>query len=393
MTAPLDGIVVVDTSSTFVGPYASLLLAQLGARVIKVESPDGDIARYVNDHLGLGLGSIFLNANRGKESVTLNLKSPAGRKALDGLVDMCDIFIHNMRPEAMNRLHIDSETLMSRNPRLIYCHAVGFGGSGPYSERPAYDDVIQGMTGLAALQSANGSADYVRTVIADKNVGLMLAIAALAALNERHHSGKGQAVEVPMFETMVSWTLLEQQGGYVFADRPSEPGYVRTASAFRRPYSTADGLIGLMMYTDAHWLSFFKLIGRTDLLTDERFVTITERTKHVDALYGIVADVLPTRPSEDWLADFDGLHIPASKIMNIEDLFTDEHLQSVGFFESVDHPTAGPLVQTRLPWTYSRSTYEPLPGAPDLGRHTREVLHEAGLSDADIEQICQENGE
>jgi crotonobetainyl-CoA:carnitine CoA-transferase CaiB-like acyl-CoA transferase len=387
MPAPLDGITVVDASTTFVGPYASLLMGQLGARVIKVEAFEGDIARYVNDHLGIGLGSIFLNANRGKESVVLNLKKSAGRNALDRLVKNCDVFIHNMRPQAMNRLRIDGDTLLAVNPRLIYCHAVGFGGTGPYRDRPAYDDVIQGMTGLAALQTADGEPGYVRTVIADKNAGLMVAIAILAAINERHHSGIGQAIEVPMFETMASWTLLEQQGGYVFSERPSPPGYVRTASPFRRPYATADGYIGLMGYTDAHWRDFFSLIDRSELAADARFATITERTRNIDELYQIVADALPLRTTAEWLDDLSKRHIPASPIMTIADLFDDEHLKAVGFFEEVAHPSAGLLVQTRLPWTYSRSRYEAVPPAPDLGQHTQAVLREAGLSDAEIDEV------
>lgn len=379
---PLEGILVVDLSTTFMGPYCSLLLGQLGARVIKVESPGGDIARFIGDRRGGGLGPIFMNGNRGKESVVLDLKSDEGRGALDALIDRADVFMHNLRPAAMERLSLDGETVLARNPRVVFCHTLGFGSSGPYRDRAAYDDVVQAVSGLAAVQGGEGEPAYVRTAIADKTVGLMAMGAILAALYERERSGRGQAVQVPMFESMVSYTLLEQQGDWVYADRPGPAGYARTASPFRKPYRTADGHLGLLVYTDQQWRSFFRLVGRDDLAEDERYTTIRGRTQHIDELYELVEEFLVERTTEAWLDVFEEHHIPAMPVHRIEDLFDDEHLAAVGLFETVEHPTEGTLVQTRLPWDFSRTPGTSQPPAPALGQHTAQVLEEFGVAGA-----------
>lgn len=381
---PLHDVTVVDVTSTLLGPYCSLLLAQLGARVIKVEPPSGDILRYAGDDRGTGLGPTFLNANRGKQSVVLDLKTVDGRGALDLLVDSADVFLHNMRPDAVARLRIDAASVLARNPRVVHCHAVGYGSAGPYRDKPAYDDVVQGVSGVAAVQGGAGDPVYVRTQIADKTVGLMALAAILAGLHERSVSGRGQAVEVPMFESMAAFLLLEQQGGRVFPGGHGPTGYARTASPYRKPYRTADGTIAAMLYTDAQWQSFFRLVGRTDLAADPRFATIRGRTQHTDELYRLLEEQLAGETTAHWLAAFEEHHIPAMPVLTVAQLLDDEHLAAVGMLEEVEHPTEGTLVQTRLPWTFSRSRTPPLPAAPSLGAHTCDVLRAVGLDEDQV---------
>ena len=382
MTAPrgpLADLTVLDLTSTFLGPYCAVLLAQMGARVIKVEPPEGDIIRYVADERHSGLGPAFLNFNRGKESVVLDLVSEAGRTALDLLIDTADVVLHNMRPGAMRKLRIDPGTVLARNPRVVYCHAVGYGSGGPYRDEPAYDDVVQGASGLAAVQGGGGEPEYVRTQVVDKTVGVMALAAILAALHERSVSGQGQAVEVPMFESMATFLLMEQQGQRVYRGRSGGTGYARTASPYRKPYRSADGTISVLLYTDGQWRTFFRLIGRADLADDPELSGIRGRTRRIDELYALVEDELAKRTTAEWLEVLRAHHIPSMPVNSIEDLFTDEHLAAVGLFEDVDHPSEGALVQARLPWTFSRSGAPSLPGAPSLGQHTEQALTAAGL--------------
>jgi crotonobetainyl-CoA:carnitine CoA-transferase CaiB-like acyl-CoA transferase len=378
---PLADLTVLDLTSTFLGPYCALLLAQMGARVIKVEPPEGDIIRYVADERHSGLGPAFLNFNRGKESVVLDLASPAGRAALDRLLDGADVFLHNMRPGAMRKLGIDAETVLARNPRIVYCHAVGYGSGGPYRDEPAYDDVVQGVSGLASVQAGSGEPQYVRTQVVDKTVGVMALAAILAALHERSVSGEGQAVEVPMFESMATFLLMEQQGQRVYAGRVGGTGYARTASPYRKPYRTADGTISVLLYTDGQWRTFFRLIDRPDLADDPELQSIRGRTRRIDELYALVETELAKRTTAEWIELLRAHAIPSMPVNTIEDLFADEHLAAVGLFEDVDHPTEGPLLQTRLPWIFARSAAAQLPGAPALGEHTAAVLRAAGLDD------------
>ncbi|MCV2488324.1 CoA transferase [Geodermatophilus sp. YIM 151500] len=382
---PLADLTVLDVTSTFLGPYCGELLAQMGARVVKVEPPEGDIIRYVADERHSGLGPTFLNFNRGKRSVVLDLTTDAGREAFDLLVDRADVLLHNMRPRAAAKLRIDAGTVLARNPRIVHCSAVGYGAAGPYRDRPAYDDVVQGVSGLAAVQGgADGDPQYVRTQMVDKTVGVMALAAILAALHERSVSGRGQAVEVPMFESMATFLLMEQQGARVYAGRTGGTGYARTASPYRRPYRTADGTIAVLIYTDAQWRSFFTLVDRRDLAADPQLATIRGRTERIDELYRLVDEKLAEKPTAHWQTAFDEHAIPAMPVNTVEDLFADEHLAAVGLFEQVDHPTEGPLVQARLPWTFARSGAPVLPGAPPLGAHTAEVLGALGLDEARI---------
>ena len=374
---PLHGVRVVDLSDTFMAPYASLLLAQMGAEVIKVELPAGDITRQIGDVTGTNSGPIFLNTNRGKKSVVLDLRRAEDYECFIGLVRDSDVFLHNRRPSAARRLRIDYPALQRVNSRLVHCSAVGFGSAGPYADRAAYDDVIQAASGMAAVQTGTGDPAYVRTPVADKVTGLLVFGSIVAALLERERSGEGQAVEVPMFETMISFLLLEQQGGFVY-DPPAGPtGYSRTDSEFRRPYRTSDGLIGVLVYTDGQWRSFFDLVGEPDLADDARFATMRARTENVDTLYSFLEAQLRMRPTAEWLGLLAERGIPASRVNSIEDLFSDEHVLAAGLFTSDEHPLVGKIRTMRLPVTFSRTQPAPVRHAPELDEHNDLIWRDA----------------
>ncbi|MFG2960997.1 CaiB/BaiF CoA transferase family protein [Streptomyces sp. NPDC048291] len=389
MDFPLAGIRVVDVSSTFMGPYCTMLLAQWGAEVVKVEPPGGDVVRKIGDVRGTSMGPVFLNVNRGKRSVLLDLKQDGGRALLERLVTRADVVVHNLRPDAAERLGLSADAVLRVNPRAVHCAFRGFAAGGPYADRPAYDDVIQAASGMAAVQGGAGGAEYVRTAAADKIVGLMGAAAVLAALRGRDVTGAGQVVEVPMLETMAGFMLLEQQGGWVF-DPPAGPaGYARTASPHRRPCRTKDGHLAVMIYTDAQWRAFFTCIGRPELAAEPRYRTIRERTEHIDELYALLNTHMATRTTEDWLAELERRDIPAGRVNTLTDLFSDPHLAATGFFESLDHPTEGPLRLPRQPVRFGPDTGRqdhPL-HAPALGEHSLEVAREAGLDEAEIGRL------
>jgi crotonobetainyl-CoA:carnitine CoA-transferase CaiB-like acyl-CoA transferase len=376
---PLRGIRVVDLSNTFMVPYATLLLAQMGAEVIKVEAPEGDILRQVGDDSGTGAGPVFLNANRGKKSVTLDVREPADHERLVRLISNADVFVHNRPPSTARQMHIDYASVS--HPRLIYAAAIGYGSGGPYEDLPAYDDIIQAASGFASVQTNAGEPQYVRTPVTDKATGLILAVAVLAALVERERSGVGQAIEVPMFESMISFLLLEQQGGAVFDPQRGPTGYARTNSVYRRPYRTADGLIGVMIYTDRQWRSFFELIERPELADDPRFATMRARTANTDALYSLLEQELSQRPTAEWLSLLRDRRLPATTVNSISDLMTDPHVEATGLIERSEHPSVGTVRSVRLPISFSR-TPPPTPArAPLLGEHNgmMDQLTEDGM--------------
>lgn len=385
---PLAGVRVVDLSTTFMGPYCTLLMAQMGAEVIKVESPKGDVARYIQDDDHRGLGPTFLNVGRGKRSIAIDLRVAAGRELLLRLCQDADVFIHNLRPAAVRGLGIEYEAIRERAPTIIYCMMRGFGGDGPYRDKPAYDDVVQAVSGIAAVQAGDGGVPaYVRTAVADKTAGLIGLNSVLAALYHRQRTGEGQAIEVPMFEAMVAYTLVEQQGRWVYDPPRGDSGYPRTASRFRKPYETADGYIGVLVYTDAQWASFFNLIGQPSLADEPKYHTIGERTENIDELYQIVQATLRNKTTEEWLSILDESDIPAMPMLTIEQLFEDHHLKATQFFREVDHPTEGRLRQASFPVAFSQSPVGEATPAPRLGEDTLELLQELGYSPKETERL------
>lgn len=385
----LSGVRVVDLSSTFMGPYCSMLMASWGAEVVKVEAPGGDVLRFIGDARGSCMGPIFLNANRGKRGLALDLKAAAAPEVLRRLIRWADVFVHNLRPAAAQRVGIGPEEIARVNPRCVYGALRGFGSTGPYRDKAAYDDVIQAACGMAAVQGAGGDPQYVRTAAADKTVGIVAAASIVAALFERERTGTGRAIEVPMFETMASFMLLEQQGGWVY-DPPEGPtGYTRTQSPYRRPYRTSDGSVSVMVYTDAQWLSMFDLLDEPELADDPRFRSARERTENIDELYAMLDRRLRDRTTAEWLELFSAAHIPATSVNAVEDLFDDPHLAEVGFFERVEHPTEGSLRLARPAVDLGGGSAAMRP-APRIGEHTGEILGELGYSSTEIEKLCRE---
>jgi crotonobetainyl-CoA:carnitine CoA-transferase CaiB-like acyl-CoA transferase len=373
---PLEGIRILDLSTVVLGPYASQILAEYGADVIKIEAPEGDSTRHTGPSTEAGMGAIFLGVNRGKRSIVLDLKTPAARATLLELVDTADVLMHSIRPQKLAAIGLDPATLRTRNPRLVFAGLHGFAQAGPYGGMPAYDDIIQGMSGCAGLmERGTGRALYYPTIAADKTTGLVAAHAILAALLKRERSGQGCTVEVPMFETMVAFNLVEHLYGEHFEPPLAAPGYPRLLNPYRRPYATLDGYLCAMPYTDAHWQRFFLEAGEPALAADPRFASIAERTRHIEALYQITDRILATRSTADWLAVFARLEVPASRMNRLEDLQHDEHLQATGFFETLHDPAMGALRFTGVPVRIDGEKL-PIGMPPRLGQHTDEVLAE-----------------
>src|SRR5438132_7018952 len=341
---PLDGIRVLDLSTVVLGPYASQILAEYGAEVIKIETPEGDSTRRTGPSTEDGMGAIFLGVNRGKKSVVLDLKQPAGREALLKLVDTADVLMHSIRPQKLAAIGLDPKALRTRNPKLVYVGLHGFAEDGPYGGMPAYDDIIQGLSGCAGLmERQSGTAQYYPTIAADKTTGLVAAHAILAALFKRERNGEGSFVEVPMLESMVAFNLVEHMYGQHFEPPLAAPGYPRLLNPYRKPFRTLDGYLCAMPYTDQHWTRFFIEAGEPALAGDPRFANISLRTKNIEALYEIADRIIATRTTAQWLAVCARLEIPASKMNRLEDLPHDEHLVATGFFKTIEDPAMGTL--------------------------------------------------
>ncbi len=387
MAGPLDGIRILDLTTVVLGPFATQLLADLGADVIKIEPPEGDNTRHLAPMRHAGMGAIFLHMNRNKRSLVLDLKHSAGREALLRLAAGADVLAYNTRPQAMQRLRLGYEDLRAVNPKLIYAGAVGFDPAGPYAGRPAYDDLIQGAVGFPWLMMKNGASSprYVPATLCDRIVGQAMANAILAALVQRGRSGSGQAIDVPMFETMAQFVLGDHFGGRTFEPALGEAGYARVLARFRAPYETKDGHICVLVYNDKQWKSFFAQIGKSaEYAKDPRFATLADRARNIDEVYAFVAAELRTRTTEEWERLFTEGDIPWMRMNSIDDLIDDPHLALTGFFHELDHPSEGRIRTPGVPTRWSDTQPEVRQPAPRLGQHSAELLHEAGYSDDEI---------
>ncbi len=390
---PLAGIRVVEMGSVVLGPYAAEILADMGAAVIKVEPLTGDTTRSLGHIAHPGMGTLFLNCNRGKRSVALDVKHPDGYRALCRIVKTADAFLHNMRFDTAEKLGVGYERLAALNERLVYCATYGYGAVGRDARRPAYDDVIQAASGLAALRGMiDGVPAYSPTIIADKTTALFVVIGLMGALMDRMRSGKGRQLEVAMFETMTYFVSIEHLNGYTYDPPKSGVGYARLLNAYRRPHRTKDGYLSVMPHNEKQWRKFFKLVGRDDVLVDPRFADAASRSRNVDALYLEVSKILPTRTSAEWAELFTRHDVPFGPVNGLDDLATDPHLVDVGFWHGVEHPTEGRLRVPSFPVRDGGPGGDATPAtiAPTLGEHTVQVLTEVGYTSAEIERLLDD---
>jgi len=387
---PLAGVRIVDMTTVVMGPFATQILADLGADVIKVESHEGDNMRHVGPYRNPGMGHIFLHANRGKRSIVLDLKKPDGREALLAIAKHADVLVYNVRPQAMARLGLAYEDLQAANPRIVYVGCYGYSQQGPYAAKPAYDDLVQGAAGVPALLKAQGSdlPRFAPVTLADRLTGLHAVYAVTAALFHRERTGEGQSVEVPMFESAVQFVLSDHLAGASFEPRLGPTGYARLLAEHRRPYATSDGFVCVLVYNDKQWKSFFAAIGEPERMTqDARFATHSNRAANIASVYAYLAEVIRSRSTAEWLELFEKADIPAAPMNTIEDLLHHPQLEAEGFFTWEDHPTEGRVRRMTTPTRWSASMPAPCGPAPRLGEHSREVLHEAGYDDAAIDAL------
>ena len=380
---PLAGLKVIDLSSVVFGPYCAQWFADLGADVIKLEAPEGDSTRQTGPGLEPGMAALFVGCNRGKRGLVLDLKTPEGQAALDRLLATADVLLHSIRPQKLKSLGLEPEALLARHPRLVFAGMHGFGAAGPYGGLPAYDDVIQGMSGIADLMDKQtGEPRYLPTIVADKVSGLTAGIAILAAIIRRQTTGKGGFVEIPMFETMVAFNFVEHFYGHHF-DPPLGPlGYPRVMAPWRKPLETLDGHVCMMAYTDAHWRGFFTIAEALEHIADPRFASISTRTRHIDAIYSLAAALIRTRTTADWLERLEAAQVPCAPVIALAALETDPHLVATGFFARVETP-AGPLRYPGVPVLFDGER-PPVGAPPHLGEHGAAILAEAGFSAEDI---------
>jgi crotonobetainyl-CoA:carnitine CoA-transferase CaiB-like acyl-CoA transferase len=386
MSGPLHGVRILDLTTVVMGPYATQILGDFGADVIKVEPIEGDVIRQAWPFRNPGMGAIFLNVNRNKRSVALDLKRPAALEACLALAKTADVLVYNIRPQAMARLGLSYEKVRAMNERIIYVGCFGYSQRGPYAAKAAYDDMIQGASGLPWLLQKQGAPEprYAPMIVADRSVGQQVASAVSAALYSREKTGQGQRVDVPMWEHLLQIVLSDHLGGYTFDPQKGEPGYARILTPDRRPYQTEDGYVCALIYNDKQWKAFFDVIGRPELLSRPEFATQEARSQNYRSAYAMVAEEMKTRTTAFWIEALERADIPVQRMNSLDDIVGDPHLNAIGYLQAVDHPSEGRIRMLAVPSEWSDTKPEYRRHAPRLGEHTREVLGEAGLS---VQQI------
>ena len=391
MPGPLDGVRILELTSVVLGPWACQILGDMGADVIKIEAPRGDSNRSLGaTRTTKNMAALYLTCNRNKRSLVLDLKQEVAKKAVLKLAKTADVFIHNNRPQAMTKLGLDYAALKAANPKIIDCGSYGYAKNGPYGERGALDDSIQAVSGIAMLNKmVLGEPRYMPTIVADKTTAMTLVQGVLAALFHRERTGQGQDIEVPMFESMVSFVMAEHMWGNTFDPPMGPPGYVRLMSKERKPYPTKDGYIAILPYLDAHWETFCKLSGRVELIEDPRFKTLANRVANIDLTSQETAKTMITKTTKEWIDIFGKTSVPTIVVNTLEDLITDEHLLAVGFWQTLNHPTEGKLKLPGFPINFSETPESIRRHQPRLGEHSTEVLKEAGLTQESIDAMVK----
>ena len=382
---PLSGIRVVDLTSVVFGPYATQIMADMGADVIKIEPPAGDNTRYISAGPVPGMGGVYVNVNRGKRSVMLDLRQSEAKEALRRLIATADVFIHSMRGSAIAKLGFDYESVRAINPRIIFTNCYGYSRRGPEADAPAYDDTIQAECGITHVQQLmNGEPGFVATIMADKVAGLHALYATMMALFHRERTGgrdhgEGQEVEVTMFEAMASFMLVEHASGMLFEPPLGPANYHRAVEPNRRPYRTRDGYVAALIYNDKHWDAFMGAV-RPEWETEE-FSTLEKRARQIGRVYGLLGEVFETRTTQEWLDLLRELHIPVARPRSTDELFDNPHLEAIGFFERIETPQ-GPVRFPGVPTWFSATPGRVAGPAPLLGQDTGAVLAEVGMEPA-----------
>jgi crotonobetainyl-CoA:carnitine CoA-transferase CaiB-like acyl-CoA transferase len=378
---PLGGVRIIDLTNVIMGPFATHIMADMGADVIKIESAEGDSFRSYRPNRHEGMAGGFLHLNRNKRSIVLDLKQESGIAALHKLIATADVFVHSLRPKAIHKLGLGYDAVRAIKPDIIYCGAYGFGEKGPYRDKAAYDDIIQAGSGLAALHmAARGEPAFMPTVLCDKLSGQAIAYSVIAALFQRERGGGGQAIEVPMFETTAEFAYVEHLLGFAFEPPLGPIGYVRVVSPRRKPFRTADGYMCILPYSDRNWRDFFDFVGKPEFNKDARFFPLTERVAHLEELYELIEAVAPTHSTAEWVAFCDDVSIPCMPVLSLEQLPDDEHMKAVGMFGQAEHPSEGAYKTIRAPVSFSSSPFRIRRHAPQLGENTAEILREIGTA-------------
>lgn len=383
----LNGVRIVEVGAVVLGPYAGQILADLGADVIKVEPIEGDIARNAFP-AGEGGGALFVNNNRNKRTVAIDLKKDEGRAAMARLLESADILFHNMRVDAAERLGLGFDDVARTNPDIIHCAAIGFGQRGRYRDRPAFDDIIQAASGLAGVAAqGGGDPQFVPTVLADKVAALHAVYAMLAALVARSHGREGPIkIEVPMFESLAAFLLNEHLAAATFAE-DGKPGYPRILSPNRRPFRTADGWIAVLPYTDRQWRSFLTEVGRQDVMAEPWFDDPRQRPEHIDDLYALVAATLPQRTTAAWIEALSARDVPCSQVPDLDGLLSDPHLTEIGFFDVPSSYPDGVVRAVPQPVIFGDVVSRQDEPSRALGADSRAVMQECGLTDDAIDAL------
>jgi crotonobetainyl-CoA:carnitine CoA-transferase CaiB-like acyl-CoA transferase len=391
----LKGLKIIDLTTIVLGPYATQLLADLGAEVIKIESLDGDVFRAVRPGRRDDLGVAFMNFNRNKRSLTLDLKQPRGQEILHALVRDSDALVHNMRARSATKLGASYDTLKEVNPSLVYCYSPGFGSLGPDANAPAYDDIIQSRSGLTDLNAnSEGAPQFLRTIAADKVVGLHLALAVASGLIQKERTGKGVCIEAPMLESMVSFLLSEHLAGKTLVPSEGELGYDRMMTPNRKPHKTKDGYLVILPYSTRHWIRFFQLCELEDWATANKVVDPLLRSKHIDELYGKISELAPSKTTAEWLKVLAEQDIPCADVNSLDDIMTDEHLVAAQMFHQDTDPRIGDYLEIRPPFQVDGMlAHEETPNtaAPGLGENNDDILNELGYSAEDINALRQDS--
>ena len=389
---PLAGIRVVDLTTVVVGPTATLFLADYGAEVIKVEAPGGDLLRTLGGRSKSGqLSGKFTHFNRNKRSIVLDLKQDKAREALHKLLATADVFIANIRTAALERLGLGADALRAKHDKLIVCNLMGFGQGGRYRDRPAYDSIIQGMSGVAACNArVFGEPKFVPMVMMDHAVGLIAAQCILAALFHREKTGEAQAIEVPMFENAASFVMVEHLGDLTFVPPLGDWGDRRVLDPLAQPIATKDGWIAVSANTDGQAFALFDAICRPELKSDPKFNSVKSRYANVREYFHLRAEGLRHKTTEEWLSIFEEADVPAGQVHTMPSLIEDQHLAEVGMFRKIEHPSEGTKIELNNPNKFSAGLRQDQSTAPFLGGESVDILAELGYGQAEIDMMVKE---